>query len=159
MSSGFQMQPKGGRARLRARPPFRYAFYTQNRQKCLRGGFFEGFRGPREGFLRVFQNFRGRRRVFLGFFEGFLLALEKIPKIYRGFLLKMLRATLLNQLFLFDLCFFVGIGMPLPRSCREFCFFKDFLFFKFFPTRFFLIFCSGGCHGFDFFIKFGSFSI
>ena len=72
------MQPKGGRARLRARPPFRYAFYSQNPQKCLRGGFFEGFRGPREGFLRVFQNFRGRRRVFLGFFEGFLLALEKL---------------------------------------------------------------------------------
>ena len=71
------MQPKGGRARLRARPPFRYAFYSQNPQKCLRGGFFEGFRGPREGFLRVFQNFRGRRRVFLRFFEGFLLALEK----------------------------------------------------------------------------------
>ena len=78
MSSGLQMQPKGGRARLRARPPFRYAFYSQNPQKCLRGGFFEGFRGPREGFLRVFQNFRGRRRVFLGFFEGFLLALEKL---------------------------------------------------------------------------------
>ena len=72
------MQPKGGRARLRARPPFRYAFYSQNPQKCLRGGFFEVFRGPREGFLRVFQNFRGRRRVFLGFFEGFLLALESL---------------------------------------------------------------------------------
>merc|ERR1712110_841632 len=68
----------GGRARLRARPPFRYAFHSQNPQKCIRGGFFEGFRGPREGFLRVFQNFRGRRRVFLWFFEGFLLALESL---------------------------------------------------------------------------------
>ena len=81
MSFGFQMQPKGGRARLRARPPFRYAFYSQNPQKCLRGGFFEGFRGPREGFLRVFQNFRGRRRVFLGFFEGFL---DPDVKIWRS---------------------------------------------------------------------------
>merc|ERR1711953_355364 len=72
------MQPKGGRARLRARPPFRYAFYSQNPQKCLRGGFFEGFRGPREGFLKVFQNFWGRRRFFLWFFEGFLLALESL---------------------------------------------------------------------------------
>ena len=78
------MQPKGGRARLRARPPFRYAFYSQNPQKCLRGGFFEGFRGPREGFLRVFQNFWGRRRVFLGFFEGFLLALENVPKTWKS---------------------------------------------------------------------------
>ena len=52
--------------------------YSQNPQKCLRGGFFDGFREPREGFLRVFQNFRGRRRVFLWFFEGFLLALEKL---------------------------------------------------------------------------------
>ena len=75
------MQPKGGRARLRARPPFRYAFYSQNPQKCLRGGVFEGFRGPREGFLRVFQNFRGRQKVFWGFFEGFLLALKKLSKI------------------------------------------------------------------------------
>merc|ERR1711953_780970 len=73
----------GGRARLRARPPFRYTFYSQNPQKCLRGGFFEGFRGPREGFLRVFQNFRGRRKVFLGFFEGFFVGknLEKLSSI------------------------------------------------------------------------------
>ena len=46
--------------------------------RCLRGRFFEGFRVPREGFLKVFQNFRGRRRGFLGFFEGFLLALESL---------------------------------------------------------------------------------
>ena len=77
MSFGLQMQPKGGRARLRARPPFRYTFYSQDPQKCLRGGFFEGFRGPREGFLRVFQNFRGRRGGVFGVFEGLLLAVEK----------------------------------------------------------------------------------
>ena len=45
-------------------------------------GFFEGFRGPREGFLRVFQNFRGRRRVFLGFFWGFLGA---PGRFFKGF--------------------------------------------------------------------------
>ena len=77
---------KGGARALARAPPFRYAFYSQNPQKCLRGGFFEGFRGPREGFLRVFQNFWGRRRVFLGFFEGFLLALEKLSKrVFWGF--------------------------------------------------------------------------
>ena len=57
-------------------------FFWRHRKRSQKG-FFEGFRGPREGFLRVFQNFRGRRRVFLGFFEGFLLALEKILKIDR----------------------------------------------------------------------------
>ena len=77
MSFGFQMQPQVGRARLRARPPFRYIFWSQNPQKCLRGGFFESFRAPRESFLKVFQNFQGRRMVFFWFFDGFLLALEK----------------------------------------------------------------------------------
>ena len=47
-------------------------------------GFFDGFRGPRESFLRVFQNFRVRRMVFLWFFDGFLAASEKVAK--EGFL-------------------------------------------------------------------------
>ena len=72
MSFGLQKQPKGGARACARAPPF------VTHQKCLRGGFFEGFRGPREGFLRVFQNFRGRRRVCLWFFEGFLLALESL---------------------------------------------------------------------------------
>ena len=62
---------------LRA-PPFVTHSHSQNPQKCLRGGFFEGFRGPREGCVRVFQIFWWRRRVSLGFFDGFLLALEKL---------------------------------------------------------------------------------
>ena len=57
---------------------------TSGGQKCLRGEFFDGFTGPREGFLTVFQNFWGRRRVFLRFFDGFLAASEKVAK--EGFL-------------------------------------------------------------------------
>ena len=74
----FKCNQRGGARACARAPPFVTFFYSQNPQKCFRGGFFEGFRGPREGFLRVFQNFRGRRRVFLGFFDGFLLALESL---------------------------------------------------------------------------------
>ena len=68
------------RARALARAPPLVPFWCQNLQKCFQGGFFEGLRGAREGFLRVFQKFRGRRRVFLGFLEGFLPASEKVAK-------------------------------------------------------------------------------
>ena len=74
-------QSWGARACARA-PPF-VTFSGAKTLKNVSGeGFFEGFRGPREGFLRVFQNFWGRRRVFLGFFDGFLLALEKLSYFY-----------------------------------------------------------------------------
>ena len=106
---------KGGARGLARAPPLSLRIsHSQNPQKCLRGGFFEGFRGPREGFLRVFQNFRGRRRVFLRFFEGFLLALE-------------------------SLCLAVSASSFFPRF-SVFLIFFDLIFFKFYFFGHFSIF-------------------